>query len=64
MAPEFCPILCGHPREYGKFKSDVATVEREEEREWNMKGISLIILILAGWFILNRYVLPKLGIDT
>ncbi len=29
-----------------------------------MKGISLIILILAGWFILNRYVLPKLGIDT
>ena len=29
-----------------------------------MKGISLIILILMGWFILNRYVLPKLGIDT
>jgi len=29
-----------------------------------MYGISLFILIIIGWFILNRYVLPKLGIDT
>jgi p-aminobenzoyl-glutamate transporter AbgT len=29
-----------------------------------MRGILVFILILVGWFVLNRYLLPKLGIDT
>jgi len=29
-----------------------------------MNGIVLLVLIVIGWFILNRYVLPKLGIDN
>ncbi len=29
-----------------------------------MDGILLLVLIVAGWFILNRYVLPKLGVGT
>jgi hypothetical protein len=29
-----------------------------------MKGIIWLILIIAAWFVLNRYILPKLGVDT
>jgi hypothetical protein len=24
----------------------------------------LLIIIIAGWFILNRYILPRLGVRT
>ena len=29
-----------------------------------MKLFGLLILIVGGWFIVNRYLLPKLGVDT
>jgi hypothetical protein len=29
-----------------------------------MKGIIWLIVIIAAWFVLNRYILPKLGVDT
>jgi hypothetical protein len=29
-----------------------------------MAGIIWFVLIIAAWFILNRYILPKLGVDT
>ena len=29
-----------------------------------MKGIILFVLIIAAWLVLNRYILPKLGVDT
>jgi hypothetical protein len=29
-----------------------------------MKSIILFVLIIAAWFVLNRYILPKLGVDT
>jgi hypothetical protein len=29
-----------------------------------MKGILLFVCVILGWFILNRYVLPRFGIET
>jgi hypothetical protein len=29
-----------------------------------MKGIIWFVLIIAAWFVFNRYILPKLGVDT
>jgi hypothetical protein len=29
-----------------------------------MEILGLLILIVGGWFIVNRYLLPKLGVDT
>jgi p-aminobenzoyl-glutamate transporter AbgT len=29
-----------------------------------MKGLIWFVLIIVAWFILNRYILPKLGVDT
>jgi len=29
-----------------------------------MEILGLLILIVGGWFIVNKYFLPKLGIDT
>ncbi len=30
----------------------------------NWSDLLLLVLILAGWFVLNRYVLPRLGVPT
>ena len=56
--------ICAHVREYGRFDSGRQDLWQSWRREQMMYGISLFILIIIGWFILNRYVLPKLGIDT
>jgi len=32
--------------------------------EGNMKDILLLIVILVIWFVVNKYVLPKMGIPT
>lgn len=29
-----------------------------------MKDILIVIAIIAVWFVLNRYILPKMGIQT
>jgi hypothetical protein len=29
-----------------------------------MKALIWIVAILAVWFVLNKYVLPRLGVDT
>jgi hypothetical protein len=29
-----------------------------------MKDILIIIAIIAIWFVLNRYILPKMGVQT
>jgi len=29
-----------------------------------MKVLIWIIVIVAAWFVLNKYILPKLGVDT
>jgi hypothetical protein len=29
-----------------------------------MKGLIWIIAIVAAWFVLNKYILPRLGVDT
>ena len=29
-----------------------------------MKGLIWIIVIVAVWFIVNKFILPKLGMDT
>ncbi len=29
-----------------------------------MNSLLILLLIVAGWFILNRYILPKLGVPT
>jgi len=29
-----------------------------------MKDILIIIAIVAIWFVLNRYILPKMGVQT
>jgi hypothetical protein len=29
-----------------------------------MKGLLLVAAIVAAWYLLNRYILPRLGIDT
>ena len=29
-----------------------------------MTGIIWFVLIIAAWFVLNRYILPKLGVHT
>lgn len=29
-----------------------------------MDSFWIFLLIVAGWFVLNRYILPKLGVPT
>jgi hypothetical protein len=29
-----------------------------------MKGLLIIVAIVAAWYILNRYLLPRLGVKT
>jgi len=29
-----------------------------------MKDILLLLIILAVWFVMNKYVLPKMGVPT
>jgi len=29
-----------------------------------MKTLIWIIVIVAAWFVLNKYILPRLGVDT
>lgn len=29
-----------------------------------MKSLLTFLVILAAWFILNRWILPRLGVDT
>lgn len=29
-----------------------------------MKDILIVIAIIAVWFVLNRYILPKMGVQT
>lgn len=29
-----------------------------------MKSLLLLLGVVAGWYILNRYILPKMGIQT
>lgn len=29
-----------------------------------MKDLLLLLGILAGWFILNRWILPRMGVQT
>ncbi len=29
-----------------------------------MDSLWIFLLIIAGWFVLNRYILPKLGVPT
>jgi hypothetical protein len=36
----------------------------DEEKGVTMNDILVLVAIVAGWFVLNRYVLPKLGVKT
>jgi len=36
----------------------------ERKRRAAMKDILLLGGIVAGWYILNRYILPRMGIQT
>lgn len=29
-----------------------------------LRGLLLLVVVLAVWFMLNRYILPKLGVPT
>jgi p-aminobenzoyl-glutamate transporter AbgT len=29
-----------------------------------MNGILFLVFVLIAWFVLNRFVLPRLGVDT
>lgn len=29
-----------------------------------MKEILLLLLVFLGWFVLNKYILPRLGVPT
>ena len=29
-----------------------------------MLGLGLLVLVVIAWFVVNRYVLPRLGIGT
>ncbi len=29
-----------------------------------MKDILLMLAVIAAWFIMNRYILPKMGVQT
>ena len=29
-----------------------------------MKDVLILVAIIVGWFVLNRYVLPKFGVKT
>ncbi|MDH3851847.1 MAG: hypothetical protein OEV25_06045 [Deltaproteobacteria bacterium] len=45
----------------GEDHGEYETYKREEN---NMDNIWLLLLIIVGWVVLNRWVLPKLGIST
>jgi hypothetical protein len=38
--------------------------ETYQQEENHMENIWLLLLIIVGWVVLNRWVLPKLGIST
>jgi p-aminobenzoyl-glutamate transporter AbgT len=29
-----------------------------------MKALIWLVVIIAAWFVLNKYILPRLGVDT
>ena len=29
-----------------------------------MKELGILILVVVAWFVLNRYILPKMGVST
>lgn len=29
-----------------------------------LKDILIVVLIIGGWYVLQRYILPKMGIST
>jgi hypothetical protein len=33
-------------------------------REPGMKDILLLVVIVAAWYLLQAYILPKMGVDT
>jgi len=43
----------------------IHATEREsaQEREIMNEGLFLIVIV-AGWFVLNRFILPRLGVRT
>jgi hypothetical protein len=38
--------------------------ETYQQEKNSMENIWLLLLIIVGWVVLNRWVLPKLGIST
>jgi len=39
-------------------------MRKEKEGAKIMKDLLLFAAIMAGWFALNRYILPKFGVQT
>jgi hypothetical protein len=37
---------------------------RERVKESSMEGVFVLAAIIIAWFVLNRYVLPRLGVKT
>jgi hypothetical protein len=37
---------------------------KEKERKYIMKDLLMVIGIVVVWFVLNRYILPRLGVNT
>jgi hypothetical protein len=36
----------------------------ETKKEGRMKDILIVVAIVVVWFVLNRYILPKMGVQT
>ncbi len=36
----------------------------EKEREYSMKEVLILLGVIALWFVLNRWILPRLGVPT
>ena len=34
------------------------------KKEKTMKELGILILVVVAWFVLNRYILPKMGVST
>jgi hypothetical protein len=39
-------------------------VTGHKEKRDTMNEVLLIIIIIAGWFVLNRFILPRFGVRT
>jgi hypothetical protein len=52
---------CGQEKWYNMWLGDRGTGKEEGVA---MNDILVLIAIIAAWFVLNRYVLPKLGVKT